>query len=122
MGAFELMREPHVHVKHRDGVLHAAAAFGHTDRMTNGLYAYLVDGDLAFIRAALNVRDHYLIACIHLLVSCGRILAKLAIYPARSKAPDTLKTFDNSSMCFVANRPESLPQQGELCASRQNAG
>ena len=55
----------HVHVEHRDGVLGPAAALAHPDRVANRLDADFVDGELALVLGALDVRNNHGFASIH---------------------------------------------------------
>jgi len=65
VGALEVMRQSHVHVEERDRVLHAARALHDAHRVPDSLDADLVDGELAGIRARLDVGDVLQIAGFH---------------------------------------------------------
>jgi hypothetical protein len=53
--AFEVVRQVHIHVEIRDGVLLAAGAILHLDRVIDVLDAHFVDRDLARVGMALHV-------------------------------------------------------------------
>ena len=55
--AFEVVRQVHVHVEVRDGVLFARGTILHLHRVIDVLDADLVDRDLAGVGAALHVFD-----------------------------------------------------------------
>ena len=67
--ALVVVRQADVHVEHGDGVLHAARAVEHLDRVTDGLDADPVDGDMARIGQILHV-GHGCGSGVHGL-SCG---------------------------------------------------
>ena len=67
--AFVVVRQADVHVEHGDGVLHAARAVEHLDRVADGLDADPIDGDMARIGQILHV-DHGFVSGVHGL-SCG---------------------------------------------------
>src|SRR5690606_41026499 len=106
VGTLEMVRQPHVHVEVRDGVLRPGGAargpvvrrpLGDAHGMADALDAHLVDGEFAGVGRPLDVRDVLQIARFHEPYSNSRVIYSGITRSIASRMPEASRPTEASS-------------------------